>query len=284
MKYKLTKYISKGTFGQVFLAKDENDVLFAIKKISKKKTKKKEFEIELTALILISKYCQEYTVCYKEQFQDNDNYYIVMDYLQGPSLKNFILCSTSAERLKIDPDSKTIKHLINGLNKLFSMGVANQDIKLENIMYANLSQDIYKPRIIDWGLACFKHTKSNCDIFGTLYTVPPEIHEHNIPLRVEKPFQYAMAHDIWSMGIVAYSWYILNKETATQYYVEKTEPPVQYSLNVKSPFNMTQVEIDNNIDKLIPDKFGNRLCKMLLTKDIQVRLKYFNNVIKLCEN
>jgi len=285
MKYKPIKYISEGTFGQVFLATDENDDLFAIKKISKRRTKQKVFEIELTALILISKYCQEYTVCYKEKIEDNNNYYIVMDYLQGPSMENFILCSTAEERLKIDPTSKTIKHLINGLNKLFSMGVTNQDIKLENIMYVNLSQDIYKPRIIDWGLACFKHTASNCDAFGTKYAAPPEVFKEDIPLREDKPFQYTMAHDMWSMGIVAYSWYILNKETATKYYhIKKTEPFVTYILNDKSPFNMTQVEINNNIDKLIPDTFGNKLCKMLLTRDIQDRLKYFNSVIKLCEN
>jgi len=285
--YKYIKELSKGSFGTVFLVVNKKTgKLTVIKKIAKEMFDTIEpIEVEINALLVLSKYCQEYTVCYHKSFDYDKHIYIVMDYLKGPTMEQLIYQTTPQYRLKLDPEHKMIKHLITGLNSLLKMGVANQDIKLANIMYDSLTQDIEKPRFIDWGLACIQNgSQYFCGVIGTEYTAPPELdfdmnhtHEHD-------SFTLAMAHDIWSLGIVIYSWYILDKNVSptsyyyTQFQRESYQKSIKQILNDISPYNMTQQEINDNIERYISDIFGKKICKLLLTRNIAQRLTNFFNI------
>ena len=80
-----------------------------------------------------------------------------------------------------------------GLSQLHKLGIAHRDIKLDNIMMTNDTEESI-PKLIDFGLSkMFYIGETSDDRYGTLAFCSPEVilgRSHNI------------GTDIWSLGIV----------------------------------------------------------------------------------
>jgi len=83
-------------------------------------------------------------------FENNENYFIVLEYLPGKDLFDYI-----AKRSFTLPEER-VKHIvfqiIQGTRYLHSYGIVHRDLKLENVMMSDES-DLAIPKIVDFGLS-----------------------------------------------------------------------------------------------------------------------------------
>lgn len=127
-------------------------------------------------------------------FENSDHYYIVIEYLAGKDLfdyiqkRNFILTEDRVKQIGIQ--------LIQAVRYLHDFGIVHRDLKLENVMMSDTS-NLAKPKIVDFGLAKIIGPNETADEpFGTLGYVAPE---------VLKKRPYTFSCDVWSIGCILYA-------------------------------------------------------------------------------
>ena len=82
------------------------------------------------------------------------------------------------------------------LKYLHHIGVIHRDLKLENVMMSDTSDEAL-PKLVDFGLATLIGPSNTAsDPFGTLGYVAPE---------VLKKKQYTYSCDVWSFGCILYA-------------------------------------------------------------------------------
>jgi len=127
-------------------------------------------------------------------FENSDYYYIVLEYMQGKDLFDYI----QVRNFKLTEQRvKEIAYQIGiALKYLHSYGIVHRDLKLENVMMSdNLETAV--PKLVDFGLAKLIGPNEKADEpFGTLGYVAPEV------LRKEP---YSFSCDLWSYGCIIYA-------------------------------------------------------------------------------
>jgi serine/threonine protein kinase len=164
----------------------------AIKKISRSPIEEtdarfKQFIQEITIL----KLCKHpHIVKYIDLYIDDKYIYIVMEYLKGAELFDFVLVK---EKLSLDEIRDILVQIISAIEFCHGNLIAHRDLKLENIMMSR--NGIIK--LIDFGLSTIidtdNITTTKC---GSPQYVAPEILSENS----YNPLQ----SDIWSIGIMLY--------------------------------------------------------------------------------
>lgn len=127
-------------------------------------------------------------------FENQDYYYIVLEYMQGKDLFDYI----QFRKFKLSEDRvKEIgMQLVIAIKYLHSYGIVHRDLKLENIMMSDNSEKAI-PKLVDFGLAKMIGPNEKADEpFGTLGYVAPE---------VLKKDPYSFSCDIWSLGCILYA-------------------------------------------------------------------------------
>lgn len=195
--YKLGKVIDSGKFGQVYegLHKTKN-LKVAIKTINKKKMTTVDLELLKTEIDIL-KHCKHTNiVTLYDHFESNDYIFIVMEYLEGDTLNNYLkktICENISEKIV----ASIIKILIEVIMYLNNLGIIHRDIKPENIILnIKNSSEIQSLKLIDFGLSkILGPAEKALEGYGTLTYVSPEILQR-------KPYNYMV--DIWSIGITLY--------------------------------------------------------------------------------
>ena len=146
--YEFLKTIGKGTFGKVKLAihkPTEEQVAIKILEKSKIKTKKDleriEKEIKYLKIFNHPNIIKIYQI--KE---DNDNFYIVMEYVPGGELFKYIV---SNRRLNENEASFFYSQIIHIIQEVHNHKICHRDIKPENLLLT-LNKTI---KLIDFGLS-----------------------------------------------------------------------------------------------------------------------------------
>ena len=195
--YKIQKIIGKGAFGVVYKAFELcSGRIVAIKQIPIDSTNRKDVIKEIELLKNLE---HPNIVKYYNYLKEDNHIYIIMEYLEGSTLKQYI--THNSENITEDIARNIIKQLLNALSYLhYSCDVCHRDIKPENIMFTE-KNDISYIKLLDFGLSSdafeSKLKTQNC---GTLtYMAPEQI----------SSLRYSKAVDIWSVGIVLYK--LLNK-------------------------------------------------------------------------
>ena len=191
--YKIEETIGEGTYGKVKLATHiKLNEKVAIKFINKKRlTNKGDDERIKNEIKIITKLNHPNILKAFEVFEDDINYYIVMERPIRGDLFNYI-CSKG--RLTMDEASFIFYQLVNGIQYLHKNNVVHRDMKPENIM---LTKDMIV-KIGDFGLSkFFKSTetrlKTNCG--SPCYSAPEVLRGNRYK---PKPV------DIWGLGIILY--------------------------------------------------------------------------------
>ena len=127
-------------------------------------------------------------------FENSETYFIVLDYMQGKDLFDYIQkrgFSLPEQRVQ-----DLTYQIALGVKYLHEFGIVHRDLKLENIMMSD-SSDQAVPKIVDFGLAkIIGPSNTASEPFGTLGYVAPEV------LRKQP---YTFSCDVWSIGCIIYA-------------------------------------------------------------------------------
>jgi serine/threonine protein kinase len=127
-------------------------------------------------------------------FENSDYYYIVLEYMQGKDLFDYI----QFRNFKLSEQRvKEISYQLGlAIKYLHSYGIVHRDIKLENVMMSD-NTEASVPKLVDFGLAKMIGPNEKADEpFGTLGYVAPEVLK-------KEPYSYSC--DLWSYGCIMYA-------------------------------------------------------------------------------
>jgi len=171
-RYKLIDERGRGSFATVYIARDtEDNRIYAIKMMHAELSEDGEllarFQREAHILLNLS---DPHIVRITDYGDDARMHYIVMDYIDGQSLKYHMIAQGQMETLRALDYARQITE---GLNTAYLQGVVHRDIKPQNILVN--SKDMVK--ITDFGLARSQETVTltQTNVFmGTAYYIAPE--------------------------------------------------------------------------------------------------------------
>ncbi len=244
--YKIIEKIAEGSFGSVYKArrkKRRKGKTYAIKVIDIAKVQKEtaliakqseqEIKSKINTEISLHKSLNHSNIvkfhAYGQCNDAKDTWYIVMEYIEGQTLLDYLTDKTNND----EPcdDESTIKmyfkQILDALVHCHEKGIAHRDIKLENIM---ITKDKKKVVLVDFGLSKKIPSTGLCKTkCGSMGYAPPEIYTSNS----EYP---AVMVDVYSLGIVLYAMCFLKIPFAMDSYsclYETLKVPNTVSLNLQ---------------------------------------------------
>lgn len=163
--------VGSGAFATVKKAIERSSgITFAAKIISKKKALG-GLDGVARELQILKKLNHPGIVKLKAFYEDDDNYYLVMEFISGGDLMDFVALNGAID----ESASKEIaKQILKAIFYVHSKGISHRDLKPDNIMIAQDDPVIVK--ITDFGLAKSQENESRMKTFcGTLAYLAPEV-------------------------------------------------------------------------------------------------------------
>lgn len=192
-RYELLDVIGRGGMADVYLANDTIlNRTIAIKilrtSLAKDPVYIARFQREASAAAALS---HKNIVEIYDVGEDNDQYYIVMEYVPGRTLKELI---AKRGALHVMEAIDIMKQVLSGTARAHQMGIIHRDLKPQNILVT----DPGTAKIADFGIASIQSltqfTQTDV-IMGSLHYLAPEL------ARGEKA---TVQSDIYALGIVFY--------------------------------------------------------------------------------
>jgi len=188
--YIVRELIADGEITKVSLAKTFQGSPVIIKKINKKEVEAEWVENEINAGKTLK---HEGLVNFRDHFEDNENHYLVLDYVVGKDLLTFL----EDREFQCLPEvvARTIfRQLVTSIQYCHSKGVSHKDLKLENIMVDRRM----RCSLIDFGLCEFVSTSGISSRWaGTLEYCPPEV--------LKKQAYCPYKADVFTLGVVLFT-------------------------------------------------------------------------------
>ena len=192
-RYELLELIGQGGMADVYLAQDiilNRTIAIKILRTSLAKDPiyVTRFQREASAAAALS---HRNIVEIYDVGEDEDKYYIVMEYVPGTTLKELILKRGAVHYIEaID----IMKQIVSGIAKAHQLGIIHRDLKPQNILVT----DSGVAKIADFGIASMQSlaqvTQTDV-IMGSLHYLAPEL------ARGEK---VTAQSDVYALGIVFY--------------------------------------------------------------------------------
>jgi serine/threonine protein kinase len=192
--YKILSFLGEGSYGKVFKAREiSTGRVLAVKKIQINNSLTK-YKKTIKEINLLKNLDHPNIVKFYDFFEEEENIYLMMEFLEGCTLKQYI---QKTEIISENNARIIIKQLLTALSYLhYACDICHRDIKPENIMF-NEKNDINSLKLLDFGLSLenfeSKNYLENC---GTLVYMAPELLINNI--------KYTKGVDVWSVGIILY--------------------------------------------------------------------------------
>ncbi|GMM30516.1 serine/threonine/tyrosine protein kinase [Martiniozyma asiatica (nom. inval.)] len=201
--------IGSGAFATVRKAVErETGITYAAKIISKKKAFTSGMDGVTRELRILKNLDHPGIVRLKSFYEDETEYYIVMEYVSGGDLMDFVAGYGIIEE---EPAREIARQIVDAIKHVHSKGISHRDLKPDNILIAQDNPVIVK--ITDFGLAKGKENESQMKTFcGTLAYLAPEV-LNNKKSRVKKRYlgngkikadSYSNKVDMWSIGCLLF--------------------------------------------------------------------------------
>ncbi|MFN8576416.1 MAG: protein kinase [Candidatus Sericytochromatia bacterium] len=270
-KYKIVKEVGHGGMGIVYLADDlrlERQV--ALKELIVNRNISDEDVTEIVERFkreaqTAAKLNHPNIITIFDVFEDNNSYFIAMEYLPGDTLKDIL---EKKRIFKMEEILEIIIQISSGIEHAHSKGVVHRDIKPENIKV--LEDDSVK--IMDFGIASIENKKTNLtqdgSMLGTIAYMSPE--------QLYSSKTVDSRADIFSFGAMLYEVFTgklpFDAETVGASIIKiMTEQPKKVrELNIK-----VSDKIENVINKCLEKDISKRYQKM---KDVYNELLFY----KMC--
>ena len=129
--YKILSFLGEGSYGKVFKAREiSTGRVIAVKKMSIGDSKSKYNKI-IKEINLLKSLDHPNIVKYYDFFQEEEYIYLMMEYLEGCTLKQYI---KNNENISEDNARIIIKQLLTALSYLhYTCDICHRDVKPENI-------------------------------------------------------------------------------------------------------------------------------------------------------
>ncbi len=251
-EYEKKCIIGSGSYSYVYKAFNKNTGLYvAIKEINKEKYKERT-NLVFNESDIMKKFNIENSISLKDTFEDEQNYYIIMD-LCVCNLEEYL--KMREECFSIYEIFESLKQLNNILKDLYKNNLIHRDLKPSNILLSIDKVNKLKFKLSDYG-TCIELDKAKLTNTrtGTPLTMAPEI------LKGES---FSNKSDIWSLGIIIY--YMLFRKYP---YTGNVEYQILKDIESNKKLTLTN---DNDLNDLI---------KRMLTQDVYKRIsweEYFNH-------
>ncbi|BBM86558.1 serine/threonine-protein kinase [Candidatus Uabimicrobium amorphum] len=194
-RYQLCKVLGQGGMGRVFLAQDiKTKQYVAIKECTiKNEQSAKRVEREYYFMLKIN---HENIVRGFDLIKNDNHYFIVMEYIEGISLQDFI--RRYPKSIDFNKQWDIIKQICEAVIVLHENDIIHRDLKPSNIM---LVGDELQPKLLDFGIAKSEQltnmTKTGVMVGSPGYMSPEQIDE-NKNLRSNT--------DVFSLGVICYQF------------------------------------------------------------------------------
>ena len=240
--------IEKGGYSKVYLVENKKTKRqYALKACFRLKKGKDRSERTRTEIKILKKLKHQNIIRLKGWFEDDDNIYLVLEYIRGKDCSKFF-------RHNLPTKSQVrsiIKQLVETIIFCHSKGIVHRDLKLENV----LVDENYNIKLIDFGLAAIKTNQFDM-LSGTMGTV-----RYTSPEMIEGK-GYNDSIDVWGIGVIlfalltgSYPFDTSNKENTKQVIFQRIcERKIHYS-----KYNLEKNEV--------------KLLKMLLEKNPEERIE-----------
>lgn len=199
-RFRVVRVLGKGAFGTVFLAEDvkyDNEII-AIKFVDAPSNGNKYIQREIENH---RKLRHPHVIEFRRMFSLPGKLAIVMEYANGGNLFNYI---RSKHRVEESLARWFFQQLMVAVDYCHRKGVANRDIKLENIL---LSEGEYLPilKLCDFGYSKDDVHSVARSMVGSVDYMAPEVLPPAWPKPLPPPSPYdAKLADTWSCGVVLY--------------------------------------------------------------------------------
>lgn len=139
-------------------------------------------------------------VSLKGFYEDEEFYYLLMEFVSGGDLMDFVAAHGSVGE---DAGREITRQVLEGVKYIHSQGISHRDLKPDNILIEQ--DDPVLVKITDFGLAKVQGNGTFMKTFcGTLAYVAPEVIAGKNNEENEKRNEYSSLVDMWSMGCLVY--------------------------------------------------------------------------------
>ena len=241
-RYRLVEWLGEGSMGSVYRASDtflERDV--AIKFLKLEKTSEAEFRDRfLREAKIIARLSHPNIMTLHDMGQEDDWYFLVLEYIAGQDLHNLRLAHGG--KLTLTKILPIVTEVLQALAYAHAQGIIHRDIKPENIMLTTGSQ----VKVTDFGLSLVhgqsRLTQEEMIVGSMLYLAPEVINGERADQRT----------DLYAVGIILYELLL------GQAPFQGDNPLVVFSQILTSP-----VKAPCQIDQSIPPKVEALILKLL---------------------
>ena len=195
--YQLLKELGKGGMGVVYLGRcSETGRLVAVKNATG--SHEERFKREMT---LMQRLRHPNIVRYIEWVEGWQSPRLVMQYVKGPSLHDFIIdnfeSTSTEERLEI------FGQIINAVSYMHSQvdsRIIHRDLKPENVLIRSEKGSGYQAYVTDFGLGCDLEDDSRMTKFGVRMGTP----SFSAPEQMKNARNTDERSDVYSLGVLGY--------------------------------------------------------------------------------
>jgi calcium-dependent protein kinase len=183
--------LGEGAFGKVYRAKRICDnKLVAAKMIPKKHKETCANEVSILGMLPDHHNVGKFI----EVFEDDSFIYIVLEYIEGQNLYEYLKPHLGKKIVKIPHILLILQQMIAAIAAIHSAGIFHRDIKLENFMITFVDGNPVV-KLIDFGLSELIGEISTRKVGSPLWMAPEVV-------RNDSTHQISEMVDIWSIGIV----------------------------------------------------------------------------------
>ncbi|KAH3902338.1 serine/threonine/tyrosine protein kinase RAD53 SCDLUD_002158 [Saccharomycodes ludwigii] len=164
--------VGQGAFATVKKAIDRSTgKTYAVKIINKKKMATTELEGAARELDILQRLEHPRVVSLKAFYEDSNNYYLVMEFVSGGDLMDFVAAHGPINE---DASREIIKQILEAIDYIHSKGISHRDLKPDNVLIEQDSPVLVK--LTDFGLAKVQGNGTFMKTFcGTLAYIAPEV-------------------------------------------------------------------------------------------------------------
>ena len=205
-KYKIIKQLGAGGFGVVYLVKNKENQYFALKKLIENAQTKSTIKLLPELMNKLMKIESKYIIKYYEYFEQQNECYITMEYVEGKNLKQFIQdFKNKGQLINERIITNIIEQICFGLRDLHDSKIIHRDLTPDNIFI----DENYNIKIGDFGVSKILNTNNK-------YAKTHTGKLHYNASEIEKSQKYDEKIDIYSLGCIIYELFFLN-----EYYIDK---------------------------------------------------------------